>query len=94
MSIVVGKIEEYDVLYIPEKDVLFCKNTTVSYDLLKAALIDRKFDRTQLKADLVLSVDSEIVTLGCLNTNLENCESIYQTIKKIKNGTRFSKKSD
>lgn len=34
----VGNIQGYDVIYIPEKRILFCKNTAVSYNLLKEAV--------------------------------------------------------
>lgn len=81
---IVGKIEHYDVIYVPEKDIIFCKNTTVPYKLMKAVLIDREMDRVEIKSDLVASINKEIVQLGCLSTTVENCESINKQIKKIK----------
>lgn len=81
---IVGEIEHYDVIYVPEKDIIFCKNTTVPYKLMKAVLIDREMDRVEIKSDLVASINKEIVQLGCLSTTVENCESINKQIKKIK----------
>lgn len=84
MSEIVGKIEGFDVLYIPEKDVLFCKNTTVPYKHMKQLLIDREVDRAEIKNEMMATIDSNIVTLGCLTTSLENCENINKEIKKFK----------
>lgn len=32
---IVGEVEGYPVIYIEEKDTIFCKNTAVKYSLLK-----------------------------------------------------------
>ena len=34
MSEIVGKIEGFDVHYVPEKDILFCKNTAIKRSIL------------------------------------------------------------
>lgn len=83
-KVVVGKIEEYDVYYLPEKDTIFCKNTAVPYDKMRIVLIERKYDRAQIKADLEAFIDGGLVELGCLTTTVENCEEINKNIKKIK----------
>jgi len=91
MHEVVGEIEGHEVLYISERDVLFCKNTTVPYKQMRLALFESHIDRTQIKNDLMLSIDGGIVALGCLTTTLENCKNINTNIKKIKNyGNRIS----
>ena len=87
---IVGSIEGYDVIYIPEKDVIFCKNTTIPYKQMRYILFEQRTDRVQLKKDLMFYLDKNIVTLGCLTTTLENCEYINKNIKKIKNGKRIS----
>lgn len=91
---VVGKIEGYDVLYLPEKELLFCKNTTMPYKTMRYALLEQKVDKLRLKHDLVMSVDERIVSLGCLITNMENIENINENIKRIRNGKRISQEQD
>lgn len=86
---IVGSIEGYDVIYVSEKDVVFCKNTSVAYDKMRAILINRECDRSQIKKDLVVSVCDNSVALGCLTTTLDNCSKINKEIKKIK---RWEKK--
>lgn len=86
---IVGSIEGYDVIYVSEKDIIFCKNTSVAYDKMRAILINRECDRGQIKNDLVVSVCDNSVALGCLTTTLDNCSKINKEIKKIK---RWEKK--
>ena len=92
---IVGNIEGYDVIYILEKDILFCKNTTMPYKVMKSALLDDPLDRLELKKDLVMTKEGEIIRLACLTTNIKNCIEINKQIKKIKqNGRRISKTKD
>ena len=93
-EVIVGKIEGHDVIYVPEKDILFCKNTTMPYKVMRLALLDSPVDRLELKSDLVMTVDHGIVQLACLTTTIENCIEINKQIKKVKNGRRISKKED
>jgi hypothetical protein len=88
---IVGKIEGYDVIYLPEKDILFCKNTTMPYKVMKAALLDCPVDRLELKEKLTMTVSEGIVQLACLTTNIENVKEINKNITKIKNGRRIIK---
>lgn len=89
-QIIVGKIEDYDVLYLPEKDIVFCKNTTIPYKTLKYILFEQKIDRIELKKNLMFYSDQNIISFGCLTTSLENCKEINKNIKKYKNGKRIS----
>ena len=94
-EIIVGKIQDHDVIYVPEKDILFCKNTTMPYSVMCAALIDAPVDRLELKSDLVMTKsDNGIVQMACLTTNMENIREINKQIKKVKNGWRISKTED
>lgn len=89
MKEIVGKIENYDVIYLPEKDLVFCKNTTMPYLVMRKALIIDKIDRQELKEGLIMSINKEIVRLACLTTTLENIQQINTNIQKIKkNGKR------
>lgn len=94
---IVGKIDGYDVIYVSEKDIIFCKNTTLPYAMMKAALIDGMIDRLDLKEDLVMTIDGEIVRLACLTTTLENCRKINKKVNKFrkikKHGNNISKTS-
>lgn len=95
MEHIVGKIEGHDVIYVPEKDILFCKNTTMPYQVMKAALLDNPIDRMELKKDLTMTVNEGIVQLACLTTNIENVKEINKNIKQIKkDGRRISKTTD
>jgi hypothetical protein len=92
---IVGKIEGYDVIYLPEKDLVFCKNTTMPYEAMKVSLFDNPLDRLKLKKDLTMTKDGCIVHMACLTTNIENCIEINKKIKKIKqDGRRISKTKD
>ena len=83
-QIVVGEIEGYDVLYIPERDIVFCKNTTIPYKVLKRILFEDTVDRVELKKDLMFYSNKNNISLGCLTTTLENCKLINKNIKKHK----------
>ena len=92
---IVGKIQDHDVIYVPEKDILFCKNTTMPYSVMRLALIDSPVDRLELKSDLVMTRgENGVIQMACLTTNIENIKEINKQIKKIKNGWRISKTKD
>ena len=82
-QIVVGEIEGYDVLYIPERDIVFCKNTTIPYKVLKRILFEDTVDRVELKKDLMFYSNKNSISFGCLTTTLENCKLINKNIKII-----------
>ena len=93
-NFVVGSIEDHDVIYVSEKDILFCKNTTVPYTKMREVLIEREYDRCEIKHDLIASIsDTGMVSLGCLTTTLENCIEINKEIKKIKKDVKRISKS-
>ena len=60
----VGNIQGYDVIYVPEKRILFCKNTAVPYDLLKEAVYG-DMDRYNIpQKNLVIRKSGEIIEFG------------------------------
>ena len=76
----VGNIQGYDVIYIPEKDILFCKNTAVSSKLLREALYGN-LDRYNIpEKNLVIMKKGSIIKLGCLTTTIENAKKILTNI--------------
>lgn len=84
MKHVVGEIDGHDVIYIPEKDVIFCKNTTLSFPLIER-ILKSKQERTSIpEKNLTVILDNGVVTLGCLTTTMENCLEIRQKVNKLK----------
>ena len=84
MSVKVGEIQGYDVIYVPEKDVIFCKNTTLSFPLIER-IVRGSMDRTSIpEKELVIIKDDNIVHLGCLTTTMENCLEIRKQVNKLK----------
>ena len=41
----VGEIQGYPVVYIPEKDSIFCKNTIVKYPIIERIVLSSKGKR-------------------------------------------------
>lgn len=84
MHVKVGEIQGYDVLYVPEKDVIFCKNTTLSFPLIER-IVRGSMDRTSIpEKELVIIKDDNIVHLGCLTTTMQNCLDIRKQVNKLK----------
>lgn len=84
MKHVVGEINGHDVIYIPEKDVIFCKNTTLSFPLIER-IIRGKQERTNIpEKNLTVILDNGVVNLGCLTTTMQNCLEIRQRVNKLK----------
>lgn len=81
----VGEIQGHPVIYVPEKDVIFCKNTTVHYNQIKAAIYVSTLDREDIEGGkLTVTKDRGLITLGCLVTTIENISEIKSEILKIK----------
>ena len=84
MSVKVGEIQGYDVIYVPEKDVIFCKNTTLSFPLIER-IVRGSMDRTSIpEKELVIIKNDNVVHLGCLTTTMENCLEIRKQVNKLK----------
>ncbi len=84
MPVKVGEIQNHDVLYIPEKDVIFCKNTTLRFPLIER-IIRGSMERTSIpEKELVIIKDNNIVHLGCLTTTMQNCLEIRKQVNKLK----------
>ena len=76
----VRNIQGYDVIYVPERRILFCKNTAVPYDLLKKAVYG-DMDRYNIpQKNLVIRKSGEIIEFGCLTTTIENAKNILTSI--------------
>lgn len=84
MRTILGSIQGYDVIYIPEKDILFCKNTAVKRKWIEDAL-NSNLARIKIEEkDLVITKDKNLITLGCLHLTKQQAIEI---LNKIKNGT-------
>lgn len=83
-KVTVGEIEGYPVLYLPEKDLVYCKNTAVPLSTLLSA-VNSGMDRTEIPdKNLSIRVYSNTIELGCLTTTKENFKQIHRNIKKSK----------
>ena len=85
----VGRIEEHDVIFVPEKDIVFCKNTAIPYNKLKEALFS-SIDKIELTSDLTMKKELGLIQLGCLTTTIENCKEINLNIKKVRHGKNIN----
>ena len=77
----VGEIEGWPVLYNPEKQRLFCKNTSISLDVIEQMLkspLSR--ERNEEKNLTVIKMDN-VVHLSCLTTTTDNISNIRKSIK-------------
>ena len=80
----VGEIQGHDVIYIPSKDVIFCKNTAVKFSVIEE-IIRGDLERGDIpEKNLTIIKDNGIVHLGCLTTTMENCLNIRRRISKLK----------
>lgn len=80
----VGEIQNHDVIYIPERNQIFCKNTAVNYSLIERIVRGSTMRETIPEKDLTITKDMGIVTLGCLTTTMENCLAIRRNVNKLK----------
>ena len=82
--IVVGEIQGYDVIYVPEKDFVFCKNTTLPLKIMLKAL-KGDIDRIEVpEKNLTIKIFESTIDMGCLTSTKENLESIRKKISKLK----------
>lgn len=78
----VGEIEGWPVQYIPERKMLFCKNTSISLSVIERMLrSDLSRERCEAKNLTVVKLDN-IVQLGCLTTNKQIIDQIRKNIKQ------------
>lgn len=84
MKNVVGNIQGYDVIYLPERNQIFCKNTAVNFSTIERIIRGSTIRETIPEKDLTITKDMGIVTLGCLTTTMENCLSIRRKVNKLK----------
>lgn len=84
MKYKVGEIQNHDVIYIPERNQIFCKNTAVNFSTIERIIRGSTMRETIPEKDLTITKDMGIVTLGCLTTTMENCLSIRRKVNKLK----------
>ena len=90
-KVIVGKVQAHDVYYLPERDLVFCKNTVIPYTKLKEVLLEDLVDKYTFKEDVIMTRAAEsIIQFACLTTNIENIKEINNQIKKIRNGRRIN----
>lgn len=80
----VGEIQGHDVIYIPSKDVIFCKNTAIKFSIIEK-IIRSNLERYKIpEKDLTIIKDNGTVSLGCLTTTMANCLDIRKRVRKQK----------
>ena len=80
----VGEIQGHDVIYIPSKDVIFCKNTAIKFSIIEK-IIRSNLERSEIpEKNLTIIKDNGIVSLGCLTTTITNCLNIRKRVRKQK----------
>lgn len=83
MQIKVGEIQGHDVIYVPEKDSIFCKNTIVKYKVIKHIIKGSNLRSEIPEKKLVITKNDCVITLGCLTTTISNCNEISKNISKL-----------
>ena len=86
MRIIVGIIQGNEVVYIPERDALFCKNTAVPYEMIEKKLYSNNSRENIEEKTLSITKEGSLITLGCLTTTKENIDQIKKRILLIKYG--------
>lgn len=85
MHKVVGSIEGHDVIYVPEKDILFCKNTALKRSILNDFFYG-SIDRISIpEKNIILYKDSSHVSLGCLSLSHSEAKNILNQTKNGQN---------
>lgn len=80
MRKIIGNIQGYDVIYIPEKQILFCKNTAVPQKFLEEAVYGNLERYNIPQKNLVIRKDGSIIEFGCLRTTMEHAKNILANI--------------
>lgn len=84
MQVKVGEIQGYDVIYIPEKDSIFCKNTIIKYQVIRHIVKGSNLRAEIPEKKLVITKSGCIISLGCLTTSMSNCGDIMKNVSKYK----------
>jgi hypothetical protein len=79
----VGTIEGWPVEYIPEKDIVFCKNTAVPLKVIERMLASSLDREVYEKKNLSIVKLEGVIYFGCLTTSTSNVREIKENIKKI-----------
>ena len=79
-KIEVGRIEDYPVIYVPEKKLVFCKNTIVPLDEMKKILHSGTSKHRIERANLPITKFANTIELGCLTTTISNLKEIEKQI--------------
>lgn len=84
MREVVGIIQGNDVIYVPERDIIFCKNTSVNFSLIKRIIKEGNDIETIPEKNLTVIKDGDTIHFGCLTTTIGECLEIVQNVNKLK----------
>lgn len=80
----IGEIQGYDVLYIPERNSVFCKNTVVKVSTLDR-IVRSKEDKGEIpEKNLTITKDNNILCFGCLTTTMSEYKKMKRNISKLR----------
>lgn len=84
MRVKVGEIDGYEVIFIPEKDVVFCKNTAIKVPVIRR-MIESCYSREVCdEKSLTITKSGNSIHMGCLNTTKDNYASILRNVQHFK----------
>lgn len=84
MKQIIGQIEGHDVIYVPEKDVVFCKNTTLPFSVIKEVQKMSSDSLSIPEKNLTIHKYESTIEMGCLTTSKSHFNELIKTINKIK----------
>lgn len=82
-KVIVGSIEGYPVEYNPKKRHVFCKNTTINFDVIYNIIFSDTASYRIEASQLSVVKLGNTVSLGCLSSSLDNVKNILKTIKRL-----------
>lgn len=80
---VVGEIQGYDVIYIPEKDIVFCKNTAIKLSVLDKAVKSHTISSTIEEKNLTITKDNGTLCLDGRNYSRKQEFSVRTESKSV-----------
>lgn len=78
---IVGHIENYPVIYVKDRDILFCKNTTVKYPLIKQ-IFDSGEDKHRIEEKVINVIVGKLILMH--SHLLYICTNIVEEDLKLK----------
>ena len=85
MEHVIGKIQGCEVIYIPEKQLIFCKNTILPLNKVLEILKSPEQRTFIPEKKMWITKDEGTISFGCLTSTTDNIKLIHKNVKRINN---------